>query len=173
VTTCSSTCCFLLDYTAGERQNWYEWLGQHGEQVLKISAGPGGDGRFETLGDLVRHIFSAEKRSMERLSGRPLTDTASVGNDNIEALFPFGEQSRKEFQEFVAAFPAEDWNVPNHCKIMNYALRAPPKKIVMHTLMHETRHWAQIATLLRWNGLMSELHDFIARPLMGGEFGPR
>jgi uncharacterized damage-inducible protein DinB len=56
---------------------------------------------------------------------------------------------------------------------MNYALRAPPKKIVMHTLMHETRHWAQIATLLRWNGLMSELHDFIARPLMGGEFGPR
>ena len=64
----------LIDYTEWERQKWYVWLRQHGDQVLKISAGPYGDGRFETVGELVRHIFSAEKRYVERLSGRGLTD---------------------------------------------------------------------------------------------------
>jgi len=43
----------------------------------------------------------------------------------------------------------------------------------MNTLRHETRHWAQIATLLRLNGLISELDDFIAGPVTGGGFGPR
>jgi hypothetical protein len=52
----------LMDYTDWERQEWYAWLQQHGEEVLKISAGPHGDGRFETVGELVRHIFAAEKR---------------------------------------------------------------------------------------------------------------
>src|SRR5439155_21550822 len=68
----------LLDYTDWERQKWQAWFLQHGADVLKITAGPHGDGRFGAVGDLVRHIFSAEKRYVERLSGRSLTDTASI-----------------------------------------------------------------------------------------------
>ena len=64
----------LLDYTDWERQKWHAWFLQHGADVLKISAGPHGDGRFGAVGELVRHIFSAEKRYVERLSDRSLTD---------------------------------------------------------------------------------------------------
>ena len=96
----------LIEYTEWERRKWYDWLREHGDQVLKISAGPHGDGRFESVGELVRHIFSAEKRYVERLSGRPLTDTATIPKDNIEAIFQFGQQSRKELRELVATFPA-------------------------------------------------------------------
>jgi hypothetical protein len=32
--------------------------------------------------------------------------------------------------------------------------------------VHEIRHWAQIATLLRLNGVVHELHDFLACPVM-------
>jgi hypothetical protein len=46
--------------------------------------GPHGDN--QTVGDVVKHIFSAEKRYIERLSDEPLTDTASIPNDNLEAL---------------------------------------------------------------------------------------
>jgi uncharacterized damage-inducible protein DinB len=84
----------LMHYTDWERQKWYDWFRQHGEQALKISAGPHGDGRFETVGELVRHIFAAEKRYVERLSGRTLTDPASVPKDSIEALFQFSLRPR-------------------------------------------------------------------------------
>ncbi len=160
----------FLEYTDWERQKWYAWLRERGDQVLQISAGPHGDGRFQCVGDLVRHIFSAEKRYVDRLSGRPLTDTASIPNNNIEALFQFGRQSRKDLKEFVETFPAHEWDVPGEHRILNYLVKVTPRKIIVHVVMHEIRHWAQIATLFRLNGLGAEFHDFLGSPVMGGEF---
>lgn len=162
----------LMDYTGWERQRWYAWLQQQGREVLATSAGPNGDGRFETVGELVRHIFTAEKRYVERLYGRPLTDPASLPSDNIEALFQFGQQSRKELTKLVEAFPAQEWDTPKDFRLLNYSVTATPRKIVIHVLMHEIRHWAQISTLLRLNGLVGEFHDFLASPVMGGKFTP-
>jgi len=160
----------LLDYTDWERQKWHAWFGQHGASPLKISAGPHGDGRFTAVGELVRHIFSAEKRYVERLSGRSLTDPASIPADNVDALFQFGQQSRTGLREFIATFPVRDWDVPQDFTILNNFLRATPRKIVIHILMHEIRHWAQIATLLRLQGLTDEFHDFLFSPVLGGEY---
>ena len=96
----------LMDYTEWERQKRHEWMRQQSDQILKVSAGANGD-RFETVGDLVKHIFSAEKRYVERLSGKPMTDTASLPNDNLEALFQFGRESRNSLKEFVEIFPPD------------------------------------------------------------------
>jgi uncharacterized damage-inducible protein DinB len=162
----------LMEYTDWERQKWYDWLQQHGDQVLKIDAGPHGDGRFQSVGQLVRHIFSAEKRYVERLSGRSLTDPASIPTDNIEGLFQFSRQSRKELRQLVETFPAQQWDAPQEFRFPNINVvgRATPRKIVIHVLMHEIRHWAQIATLFRLKGSPAEMHDFLASPVMGGEF---
>ena len=157
----------LMEYTDWERGKWHDWFRRHGDQVLKISSGPHGDGRFERAGDLVRHIFSAEKRYVDRLAGRVLTDTASVPNDDLEALFRFGERSRSELRELVETY-SQDWNQPNDYRIINSVFRVTPKKIVVHVLIHEIRHWAQIATLFRLNGLTAEPHDFLFSPVMGG-----
>ena len=51
-------------------------------------------------------------------------------------------------------------------KILTYSISATPKKIVTHVLMHEIRHWAQIGTLLRLQGLVGEFHDFLFSPAM-------
>ena len=160
----------LLDYTDWERQQWYAWLRKHGEQGLEISVGPHGDGRLDRVGDVIRHIFSAEKRYVERLWGEVLTDTASVPNNDIEALVRFGQQSRKELRQLLETFPAQEWDVPREFKILNFVARVTPRKIVMHVLMHEIRHWAQIATLCRLNGFPVDFHDFLFSPVMGGEF---
>jgi uncharacterized damage-inducible protein DinB len=159
----------LMEYTEWERQKWYDWLRQHGEQVLKTSAGPHGDGRFGTVGELVRHIFSAEKRYVDRLSGRPITDTASIPNDNIEALFQFSRQSRKDLRQLLETFPAQEWDAQQEIKFPSGSVKATPRKIVIHILLHEIRHWAQIATLFRVNGLAVEFHDFLFSPVLGGE----
>jgi uncharacterized damage-inducible protein DinB len=161
----------LLDYTEWERGKWHEWLVRHGDQVLKTSAGPHGDGRFQTVGELIKHMFSAEKRYVERLSDLPLTYTASIPTDKIEELFQFGQQSRKGLREFVERFPADRWVIPNDYKIGNNSLTATPRKIMIHILLHEIRHWAQIATLFRLNGLTGEFHDFLFSPVQGGESG--
>lgn len=159
----------FIDYTDWERQKWHDRLRQQGDAVLKTSIGPHGDGRFSTVGELVRHIFSAEKRYVERLGEQPLTDTSLVAADNLEALFQLGRQSRGELKNFVAGFPEQKWDAPQEFKLMNSTLTATPKKIMVHVLVHEMRHWAQIATYLRMNGVKGEFHDLLFSPAMGSQ----
>ena len=162
----------LLEYTDWERQQWLEWFRLHGAAPLEISAGPHGDGRFGKVGELVRHMFSAEKRYVERLSGLALTDTAAIPTNDVEALFRFGQQSRRDLCDFVKVLAADEWDAEKEFKLMNSSLSATPRKIVVHILLHEIRHWAQIATILRFNGLTGNFHDFLFSPVMGGYFRP-
>jgi uncharacterized damage-inducible protein DinB len=157
----------LMDYTAWEREKRHEWMRQQGDQVLRVSAGAN-SGRFETVGDLVRHIFSAETRYVERLSGKPMTDTSSVPNDNVEALFQFGRGSRSGLKEFVETFPADQWDVPQEQDLVVAVITVTPRKSVTHILLHETRHWAQIGAMLRMAGHKGDFHDFLFCPAMGG-----
>jgi len=159
----------LIDYTDWERQKWHDWFAKNGDHILNISLGPRGDGRFQKIGDWIRHIFSAEKRYVERLSNTPLSDPSSIPADNVEALFAFGRQSREEFKQFAATISEADANRAVEFKLMNTVITVTPKKIFTHVLIHEMRHWAQIATLLRLNGVReNEFHDFVLSPAMRG-----
>jgi len=40
---------------------------------------------------------------------------------------------------------------------------------LIHVLLHEIRHWAQIATLLRMTGVTDGFHDILFSPALGGE----
>jgi uncharacterized damage-inducible protein DinB len=118
----------LIGYTDWERQKWHDWLEHHGEG-LKTSMGPHGDN--QTVGDIVKHIFSAVKRYIERLSDEPLTDTASIPNDNLEALFELGQQSRQALKDFVESFPASSWDILKDSEFVGWSLKATPKKVVI------------------------------------------
>ena len=157
----------LIGYTDWERQKWHDWLGQHRE-ALRTSTGLHGDD--QTVGEVVKHIFSAEKRYIERLSDEPLTDSGSIPNDDLEALFEFGQESRQGLKTFIEGFPASSWDILKGFEFVGWSLEATPKKIIIHVLTHEIRHWAQIATVLRLNGFKVDLHDFIFTPVLGGEF---
>jgi len=81
-----------------------------------------------------KHIFSAEKRYIERLSGEPLTDTASIPNDNLEALFELGQQSRQGLKDFIEGFAAPSWDILKDFEFVGWSLKATPKKIIIHVL---------------------------------------
>jgi uncharacterized damage-inducible protein DinB len=161
----------LVEFTDWERAQWRTWFEQHGDSPLEIAAGPHGDGRFEKVGDLIKHIFSAEKRYVERLTGRPLTDPGAIPSGPADALFEFGRLSRQDLRDFIEALAEDAWDKPFEFKVLDYQVNATPKKVVMHVLMHEIRHWAQIFTLLRLNGLKGEFHDFLFSPILGGGVG--
>jgi len=159
----------LMEYTDWERQKWKAWLTTRGDSVLGLNAGPHGDGRFDHVGDLIKHIFSAEKRYVDRLSDRPLTDPATIPADRIEALFGFGQRSREDLRSFIDALPESEWDVAHEYNILKFTIQATPRKIIVHVLTHEIRHWAQIATVLRFNGLITgEMHDFLVSPALSG-----
>ena len=83
----------LLAYTEWERALWHGTLTQHGAAALNVATGAHGDGRFETVGGMVRHIFSGELRYCERLLDLPTTDTSVIATDDVDALFAFGRES--------------------------------------------------------------------------------
>lgn len=159
----------LVDYTDWERQKWLSRLRQHPD-ALKTSMGANSDSRFQVVGDVVRHIFSAEKRYVERLSEQPLTDTAGIPNDNVEDLFAFGQRSRQDLKAFIQKLPEQHWDAMKEFDFFGGILKATPKKIIAHVLTHEIRHWGQLATLCRLNGFKGEFHDLLFSPVLGGEF---
>ena len=98
--------------------------------------------------------------------GAILADASDAQQD---ALFRFGQQSRRDLREFIDTCAAQDWDSPKEFTVVNRALRATPRKIVLHILVHEIRHWAQIATMLRLQGLPADLHDLLLSPVLDGE----
>ena len=63
----------------------------------------------------MKYLFSAEKRHIERLSDEPLTDTAAIPNDNLEALFELGQQSRQALKDFIESFPSPKGDEESQC----------------------------------------------------------
>lgn len=162
----------LMAYTEWERDQWYAWFQQYRSPALATTVGPHADGRFATVGALVRHIFSAETRYIDRLSERPLTDTASVPSDDVDALFAFARQSRQGLRAFCDAFPATAWDLPQELPVGSHLFVATPRKVVLHLLVHEVKHWAQVATLLRLQGLKGGFRDVLFSPILGRDTSP-
>lgn len=147
----------LLGYTDWERSRWRDWFSNMGKAVLEVSTG--GE-RHKTIAEMMKHIFAVEMRYIQRLKGEPLTPYNSIPTDSAEALFDFAYDSRAAFKEFVNR--TIDWNQPYEFSVLDVRIRAPIRKFVIHVLIHEIRHWAQVALLLRQAGYedLGE-HDFI------------
>jgi uncharacterized damage-inducible protein DinB len=156
----------LLEYTDWERESWQDWFARH-RDALGVSVGPHGDGRLNTVGEVVRHIFSAEKRYVERMNDQPLTEAAALpAADDVDALFAFGRESRASLRAFISTLGTDQLDVARELTIVNVARRLTPRKILVHVVLHEIRHWAQIATLLRLRGMKVDFHDFLICPVL-------
>jgi uncharacterized damage-inducible protein DinB len=152
---------YLLDYTEWDRDQWESWFLAQGPVVFALGLGPNADGRIANLGELVRHIFSAEQRYVERIQDLPVTDTSGVLANDVDALFAFGRDSRRSMRKLLRDFPAAAWNRPREIQFGQNKRTVTPKTLLVQSLTHEIRHWAQIATLLRIEGRKSGVHDFL------------
>ena len=152
---------YLLDYTEWDRAQWETWFRAQGPEVFAVGLGANGDGRINNIGELVRHIFSAEQRYVERAQELPLTDTSVIPSNDVDALFTFGRQSRESLRRLLRDFPTERWDIPREVQIGPYKLAVTPRAMIVQSVTHEIRHWAQVATFLRLHGRTSGAHDFL------------
>jgi uncharacterized damage-inducible protein DinB len=140
----------LLHYTDEERERWERWFRENGEDLLKTPI-VGHD--ENTAGALILHIFGPELRYVQRLRDEPLTQYRGRPSQTIEQVFGFGLETRKAMREFVCAAEPKDWTRVVELNIAGHTRRATVRKIILHTLIHEIRHWAQMARIMRERGL--------------------
>jgi uncharacterized damage-inducible protein DinB len=152
---------YLLDYTEWDRAQWESWFRDQGPGVLALDIGANADGRVANIGELVRHIFSAEQRYVERIQELPVSDTSTVPASDVDALFAFGRSSRQKLRKLLHDFPSPRWDLPREVQIGANKRVVTPRTLLVQSVTHEIRHWAQIATLLRLVGRKTGPHDFL------------
>jgi len=139
----------LLRYTTGERDKWRAWFAAH-PQAMDAPAQPGG--RPATVGKLIDHIFLAERRNLERLTGSPLSASTGLTGNNAPPLFDYGSSVRRELEQYVSDL---DGDLADEVRAFQFGDRPRPmsaRKLLFHVLVHEIRHWAQVALAIRLAG---------------------
>lgn len=140
----------LLRYTQEERDKWRSWFGGHGD-ALELEVQPGG--RYPTVGALIDHIFLVERRHLQRLRSAPLDTTTGLSGRHAPPLFDYGASVRRELDQFVSELDDYVADEPRTFTVQTGDFVLTPRKLLFHCLLHETRHWAQIALAVRRAGL--------------------
>ena len=154
----------LISYSDHERMKWKAWLASDAGTRLAIPFQTGA--RFPTVGSLLHHVFWVEERHLSRLEGHPLPDT-DMPHDDLPALFEFGDRVRANFRQYVTTIDEKRFSEP-----ITFSLRGGPmitvlrRKLATHILLHEVRHFAQIAYAVRVAGHEPPgEHDYFFAPI--------
>jgi uncharacterized damage-inducible protein DinB len=136
----------LVRYTQEERDKWRAWFASHAD-ALEVEVQPGG--RHGTVGVLIDHIFLVERRHLQRLRGAALDTKTGLSGRHAPPLFDYGASVRRELDQFVSELDEDVADEPRTFTVQTGDFVLTPRKLLFHCLLHETRHWAQIALALR------------------------
>jgi uncharacterized damage-inducible protein DinB len=136
----------LLRYTNAEREKWRRWLAEHTE-AMDAQVQPGG--RYPTVGKLIDHIFLVERRHLQRLTGVPTSERTGLTGNNAPPLFDYGASVRRELEQYVADLDDDVADQVRTFEVRDGQWPMTPRKLLFHILLHEVRHWAQIALAVR------------------------
>ena len=141
----------FLRYTQEERDKWRGWFGAHPD-ALSIEVQPAG--RYPTVGSLIDHIFLVERRHLQRLTNAPLDTSTGLSGRHAPPLFDYGASVRRELEQFVSDLDEDVADEPRVFTVQSGGdFVLTPRKLLFHVLLHETRHWAQVAVAVRRFGL--------------------
>lgn len=139
----------LLRYTNAERDKWRSWLVLH-PQAMEAPVQPGG--RFPTVGKLIDHIFLVERRHLQRITGDRLSQETGLSGSNASPLFDYGASVRRELEHLARTLTDEAAEELRSIEVRDRKWPMTTRKLLFHILLHETRHWAQIALAVRLAG---------------------
>jgi len=162
----------LLDYTDEERAKWDTWFGSQGNDALKLEVPMEA---HPNLGALILHCFWAEMFYARWMQGDVLTPERvkemldGFPTGEADKVFAFGRSCREELRKALGLFAEEDWSKPHSVNGPGFQIEGSARKLIGHILVHEIRHWAQVALTARQHGLAPPgEHDL----LFSTSFGP-
>jgi uncharacterized damage-inducible protein DinB len=153
----------LLRYNEQETARWREWLCKQPEVVLQI---PAGDPSKEmgTVRDLLFHIFIVEWVYAKVLNGENWeNEWQKFDRATVAGMFAVAAEAQPKLRAFAES--ASDAQLIQQYKISarsGQMVAGSGRKFLAHIALHSTRHWAQLAMLLRKDGHATNWqHDFI------------
>ena len=139
----------LLHYTNAERDKWRTWF-MANPLAMEAPVQPGG--RYPAVGKLIDHIFLVERRHLQRLMEIPLVDRTGLTGNNAQPLFDYGASVRRELEQYVQDLDDDEADQQRVFDVREQQWPMTPRKLLFHILLHELRHWAQIALSVRLAG---------------------
>jgi uncharacterized damage-inducible protein DinB len=152
----------LLAYRDQETARWAALFGKNPD-ALHVACDIASQ---RDVAGLVYHIFAVERLHTERLLEVPTTPI-EMGRppefDNWPALSGLEKEARAKIAQFQAkASDAELDKIMTIQSRVAGAYTTSKRKLFGHLLIHSTRHWAQLAPLLRQAGFKQDwMHDFL------------
>lgn len=106
-----------------------------------------------TAGELLQHIVAVELRYAERLHGLPETAYDAILFGSSEEIFHTHDRAEQLLHELLWN-EGFDWEKQIRFSTRSAGtLQASRRTVLVHTLMHSIRHYAQLATLTRQHGI--------------------
>jgi uncharacterized damage-inducible protein DinB len=140
---------FLADSEATTAK-WQAWFEAH-PQALELLCDVAGS---KTVAELVHHIFVVQLRHSQRLLGEPIHGYDNDPVTDPQALFALAKEGDSNLRRFIAQAGDAHANEVIHFTIRNgRQVSVSRRKLFVHIMIHSIRHWAQVSTLLRQNGL--------------------
>jgi uncharacterized damage-inducible protein DinB len=153
----------LIGYSDHERTKWKAWVAADPSRLATpFQTG----GRFSTIGSLLNHMFWVEERHLARLEGTPVPETTGAPEDDLNALFSYGDRVRANLKRFVTG-AGDRMDAPITFKLRDSGpYTVLRRKLAAHILLHEIRHFAQIAYAVRVAGHEPPgEHDYFFAPV--------
>lgn len=153
----------LAAYVDTETERWRNWFADAPAAVLDLPLGAGAEGTVRTL---IKHVFAVELRYAQRLVGLPVSGYEELADGSVDELWTIHRTAATLRDRFLSGASAEALDavlVSETRKLGRIEARA--HTVVVHTLIHGIRHWAQIATVLRQQGHATAWeHDWLLSP---------
>ena len=146
----SVTLAELLGYSDHERAKWRDWLMSDPSRAA-IALQPGG--RFSTIGSLLDHVFLVERRHLARLQGGTPPDATGVAAGDLNALFAYADLVRANLRTYIGELDETEAEERLSFSVLSGGTVTMTRRtLLVHMLLHETRHLAQVALASRIAG---------------------
>jgi uncharacterized damage-inducible protein DinB len=139
----------LLDWVEETSRGWKRLISAHPE----ILSFPCDIRETKNVAQLLQHIVAVELRYAERLNELPQTPYESIPYDSVEAIYTTHDRAIEMLRPLLNRDDSF-WEEVLEMKTRSAGvLRATRRTVLAHLLTHSIRHYAQLATLSRQQGV--------------------
>ena len=153
----------LLRYNQSEAAKWQACLAKQPAKVMELPFGDP-ERRMGTVRDMLWHIFVVELLYSRKLSGEGAGGFRQAQDMSVDEIFAMHEEAARKLGDYLRTASGEDMG-------KQFALGpgrgGTARKFLAHVFVHSTRHWAQLATVLRQHGYQTDWqHDLVMSDVM-------